>query len=318
MLMRMTFIFLFSMCVWLACGQTENPVPKPSCSDGIENGTETGIDCGGDCPPCTTNIGVPAGGYETPSSYEGYELVWGEEFDGARLDASKWSHHLGDGCPNLCGWGNREMQFFTDNKDNLTLEDGYLKITAKEDVINGYKYSSSRIHTDNKFEFQYGRIDIRAAMPSATGTWVAFWLLNQKYLVQKPGAHWPSGGEIDIMEFLGQDHEEILGTAHYGTDFPNNHRFNSKKYRTNKHPFDKAFYVFSIIWEEDKIQWLINDEVYHTITPETTAAANQPYPFNDKFFLILSLSVGGNLPTDPIPDEYPSSVIVDYIRVFQK
>ncbi len=291
--------------------------PAISCSDGIQNGSESGVDCGGPCTSCELEVVVPEGGYESAETYVGYKLVWSDEFNGSQFATDKWSFHLGDGCPNLCGWGNNEMQTYTGASKNIYLDQGYLFIRAIRENLNGKSYSSSRIHTDEKFEFRYGRVDIRAAMPSATGTWVALWLLNKSYQVQDPGRFWPSGGEIDIVEYVGQDQRRAFGTAHFGTDFPANHRFVSGYYNTQKHPFDKAFYVFSIVWEEDRIQWLINDEVYHEITPATTAGHGQPYPFNDHFFLIMNLSVGGNLPVPPLASEYPTTLIIDYIRVFQ-
>ncbi|MBX2870965.1 MAG: glycoside hydrolase family 16 protein [Saprospiraceae bacterium] len=304
--------------VGMSCTKEEPTVePEITCSDGLQNGSELGVDCGGLCPNCESEIAVPAGGYESAETYAGYNLVWSDEFEGSQLSTDKWSFHLGDGCPNLCGWGNNELQTYTGAPENIYLDQGYLFITAIQENLNGKTYSSSRIHTDEKFEFRYGRVDIRAVMPSATGTWVALWLLNRSYQVQDPGRFWPSGGEIDIVEYLGQEKRKAFGTAHFGTDFPANHRFVSGYYTTQKHPFDKAFYVYSIIWEEDRIQWLINDEVYHEIRPERTANQGQPYPFNDYFYLIMSLSVGGNLPVAPLASEYPSTLIVDYIRVFQ-
>ena len=314
-----SLILLFSLFVGCTACQKEEPSTEEefTCTDGIQNGAEEGVDCGGNCPDCETKIEVPGGGYFSADAYPGYELVWYDEFEGNNLATDKWSFHLGDGCPNLCGWGNNEWQTYTGAPQNIEVDQGYLFITAIEENLNGKTYSSSRIHTDGKFEFQYGRIDIRAAMPAATGTWVAFWLLNHEYLVQDPAKFWPSGGEIDIMEYLGEEERKIFGTAHFGTDFPANHRFVSGYYTTQQHPFDKAFYVFSIIWEEDRIQWLINDEVYHEITPGTTNQHGQPYPFNDHFYLIMNLSVGGNLPVAPVASEFPSTLIIDYIRVFQ-
>lgn len=311
---------LFVFCS-VSCQSEEGIFPegKVSCTDGLKNGNETGVDCGGDCPPCVDNLVIPAGGYETPKSYDGYNLVWSDEFEAEELDRSKWSFHYGDGCPYLCGWGNRELQYYTDEPENVYVQDGHLIIRAINEDIKTYDYSSSRMHTDNKFEFKYGRIDIRAVMPSATGTWTALWLLNKSYSINQPGKYWPSGGEIDIMEYLGEEPERVMGTAHFGKDFPNNHRFISKFFTSDKHPFDKAFYVFSIIWEKDKIQWLVNDQVYHEITKETTKAEGQPYPFNDKFFLLMNLSVGGNLPkATPIISEFPTNMIIDYVRIFQR
>ena len=295
-------------------------VACPTCDDGMMNGNEEGIDCGGDCADCEVSVTIPQKGYETPMEYEGYKMLWNDEFDENTLDGSKWGFHTGTGCPSLCWWGNNEEQYFTDSDENIYFESGNLVIEAINEPKSGMDYTSSRIHTDDKFEFKYGRVDVRASMPSVSGTWTALFMLNKDYTIQDPGAYWPSGGEIDIMEYLGEDPDEILGTGHYGTDFPTNHRYNSKYFSSlNNESFDEVYYVFSIIWEEDKITWLVNDVEYHSMTPETTAANGQPYPFNDEFYFIFALSVGGNLPqVDPIGEEFPAFLVVDYIRVFQK
>ncbi|WP_194765706.1 family 16 glycosylhydrolase [Tamlana sp. I1] len=294
--------------------------PCATCDDGIMNGDETGIDCGGNCDACIPQLNIPKIGYDAPKNYSGYSLKWNDEFESNDLDTNKWGFHLGNGCPSLCYWGNSELQYFTNRKDNVYFDAGNLIIEAKNENIEGHKYTSSRIHTDDLYEFQYGRVDIRAAMPNPVGTWTALFMMNKNYDIQNPGAYWPSGGEIDIMEYLGEDHNDIMGTGHYGTDFPDNHRYNSKHYKSqNGEPFNEAYYVYSIVWEEDKITWLVNDVPYHTLTPSITEANGQPYPFNDKFYFVLALSVGGNLPTvNPIPEEFPAFLIVDYIRVYQK
>ncbi len=291
-----------------------NPVATVTCTDGVQNGSETGIDCGGSsCSECPTGVVIPTTGFDAPSSYDGFDLVWGDEFNDNKLSLQNWSFNIGDGCPNLCGWGNEELQSYTNSSNNLFLEEGNLVIAARHE--GGSNYSSSRINSDNKFEFQYGRVDIRASMPSATGSWVALWLLNHNYTINNPGEWWPSGGEIDIMEYLGEDPAEVFGTAHYGSDF-DSRRFNSKEYTAPEENYNNIYYVFSILWEENKITWLVNDIEYHSITPSQTNG--EPYPFNDEFYLIMNLSVGGNLPVQPIATEYPAFLIIDYIRVHQK
>ena len=255
-----------------------------------------------------TDIELPTSGYISTTTYDGYSMIWNDEFNTNQLDDSKWSYHLGNGCPNLCWWGNNELQSFTNRSENLHFQDGNLIMTAIHENYQGHKYTSSRIHTDDKFEFRYGRIDIRAAMPSAFGSWTALWMLNKNYSVEDPGSLWPSGGEIDIVEFLGEDPDDAFGTAHYGTNLAN-HRFNSKHYTSPNQNYDEEFYVYSIIWEEDKITWLINNVAYHSISPGQVG--NQPYPFNDQFFLLFSLSVGGNLPKAPTPEDYPGHLIID-------
>ncbi|MEL7122169.1 MAG: glycoside hydrolase family 16 protein, partial [Bacteroidota bacterium] len=267
--------------LFIACeSEGDETMPISSCNDQIQNGLEEGIDCGGDCTPCSPTVEVPDGGFESPESRTGYSLIWSDEFSNSGVDTEKWSYHLGDGCPNLCNWGNNELQYYTQNEENIFTQDGYLVIRAINERLNGYNYTSARIHSDDKFEFKYGRVDIRAAMPEATGTWVALWLINKSYSIYNPDKFWPSGGEIDIAEYVGEAKDEILGTAHFGTDFPVNHRYISKKYITKQHPFHLAFYVFSIEWEKDKITWLVNDQVYHEVNTSSTNAFNQPYPFN--------------------------------------
>lgn len=310
-------VTIFSSCSSSSQNEPEEVIILPSvtCTDGFQNGDEEGVDCGGSaCAPCPeVTATIPTSGFESPTIYADYDLVWSDEFNADALDENKWGFHLASGCPNLCGWGNNELQYYT--KDNHSFKDGNLIITAKRENKNGFKYSSTKIQTDNKFEFKYGRIDIRASMPSATGTWVAFWLLNKDYEVQNPAKEWPSGGEIDIMEYLGQARNKIFGTPHYGKDLAN-HKYNSTYFTTVADTFDESYYVFSLVWEKDKLTWLINDKIYKTFTKENTGG--QPYPFNDKFYLLMNLSVGGNLPDPPLESKFPTFLIVDYIRVFQE
>lgn len=299
----------------LTCSSGANDEEElTSCFDGVQNGLETGIDCGGDCGGCN-DVDIPSSGQTSPSTYTGYNLVWQDEFETNSLDNTKWSYHLGNGCPNLCWWGNNELQFFTNNEKNLFLKEGYLIMRAIKENHQGQDYTSSRIHTDGKFEFQYGRVDIRAAMPSAKGTWTALWMLNKDYSINAPAALWPSGGEIDIVEYLGEDNRDVFGTAHFGSNLAN-HRYISGHYPGSSNEYDKSFFVYSIIWNENTIKWLINDIEYHSIDVNSTG--NQHYPFNDEFFLLFSLSVGGNLPTTPDINHYPDELIIDYIRVFQQ
>ncbi|WFO15530.1 glycoside hydrolase family 16 protein [Cellulophaga baltica] len=291
------------------------PETVATCGDGIKNGSETAIDCGGaSCVPCVSGtVLLPESGYNAPESYEGYVLLWNDEFETATLNNKNWSFHKGNGCPNLCGWGNDELQYYTEK--NHALKDGNLVITAKKENLEGYGYTSTRIHTADKFEFKYGRVDIRAAMPSATGTWAALWLLNKEYTIQDPSAWWPNGGEIDLMEYLGEAPSELLGTAHYGRNL-DNHQYNSVYTNAPEEDFTTVYHVFSIVWEENKITWLLNNKPYHTVTPKDTNG--QPYPFNDTFYLVMNLSVGGNLPVPPIASQYPAFLSIDYVRVFQK
>ena len=149
---------------------------------------------------------------------EGYSLAWSDEFDAAEIDLNTWTFEIGDGCDRgICGWGNNELEYYTDSDNNALIRDGSLVIRALKETtpIQGYNYSSARMVTKNKADFQYGRIDIRAKLPKGQGIWPAIWMLSTE---GKYGG-WPKSGEIDIMELIGNKPNEVLGTVHYGHDF---------------------------------------------------------------------------------------------------
>lgn len=257
------------------------------------------------------NFGIPDTGYVSPESYDGMTLAWSDEFDGNSLNPDNWTFEMGDGCPNLCGWGNNELEFY--RPQNTTVTDGFLVVEAKEESFGGKNYTSSRMLTKGKQEFKFGRIDIRAALPEGQGLWPALWMLGAN--IDTVG--WPASGEIDIMELTGDLPGRVLGTAHFGVNF------NAHQYKTGTQmlegdaKFSEEFHVFSINWKPDLIQWLIDDQVFHEFTPNDTGV--QPYPFNKPFYFIFNLAVGGNLPGSPdATTVFPQRLIVDYIRVFQE
>ena len=253
---------------------------------------------------------IPETGYTTPESYPGMSLVWQDEFKQGSLDASSWSYDLGTGCPNLCGWGNNELQYY--QTDNLTFKDGdFLVIEARRQVGGSSSYTSSRITTKDKREFQYGRVDIRAAMPEGQGVWPALWMLGSN-IDTNP---WPSCGEIDIMELRGDQPGRAYGTVHYGATYDQRMQSSSTRDLLLNKKFKDEFHVFSLIWQEDLIQILLDDEVYHTFTPAGTGG--QPYPFNQPFYFLFNVAVGGDFPGSPDDNTlFPQFLIVDYIRVF--
>jgi len=247
-------------------------------------------------------------GFATPDEYPGMELIWSDEFDGTALNESDWTFELGNG---NWGWGNNELQFY--RKENTTLVDGNLVITALEENIGGFNYTSSRIITKDKFEFQYGRIDIRAVLPEGQGIWPALWMLGQDI----SSVSWPACGEIDIMELLGHQPGKVHGTVHR----PNangDHIFDGTSTSLGgTQKFSDEYHVFSLIWQEDKMEILLDNEVYFTATRASLGAQN-PYPFNDSFFFIFNVAVGGQWPGSPdATTVFPQRMIVDYVRVFQ-
>lgn len=255
----------------------------------------------------TTNTdGRPLSGYATPIDQPGYTMVWSDEFDGNSVNESNWNFEIGAG-----GWGNNELQYYL--KENTTVKDGYLSIEAKKQSAGNSIYTSSRLTTQRKKSFQYGRVDIRAAMPEGQGLWPALWMLGDN--ISSIG--WPACGEIDIMEMVGgtangKSDNTTHGTIHWrGTNNDHASYGNSK---TNGKKLSEEFHVYSIIWDANTIKWYFDDVLYNTadIRPEALSE------FHDKFFFIMNVAVGGNWPGSP--DEttnFPQKMWVDYVRVYQ-
>ncbi len=261
-----------------------------------------------------TDAYIPFGpdGYRTPTAYPGWTLAWQDEFEGNELDPQSWTYEMGNGCPDICGWGNDELEWYTDRPQNARLENGHLIIEARNDNWQGHPYTSARIKTQGKREFQYGRIDIRARLPQGRGIWPALWMLGSN--IGQVG--WPACGEIDIMELVGHLPHLSHGTAHWGRDVANHH-FLGADYSHNGEPFSERFHVFSIIWLKDHITWFVDDVAFFEF--DHTKTQGQPYPFNQPFFFIFNLAVGGNWPGPPDSTTvFPQQMVVDYVRVFQK
>lgn len=258
-----------------------------------------------------TKVPISTTGYDAPTSYTGYNLVWQDEFNGPALDLTAWSHQNGDGCPNLCGWGNNELEYYTDRPDNIFFQDGKMIIEAKKESFGGKQYTSSKILTSGKKAFKFARIDIRAQLPKGKGIWPAFWLLPQNNVY----GGWPRSGEIDLMEVVGHEPNRTHGTLHYGPG-PGSTQINRSYTLPAGKTFNDEFHVFSIEWKQDQIKWYVDGNLFSTVNKSDFGTVN--YPFNESFFLIFNLAVGGNWPGSPDETTYfPQWLIVDYIRVYQ-
>jgi hypothetical protein len=244
-------------------------------------------------------------GYTSPSSYSGYNLVWEEEFDGSSLDLSVWNYETG-----ASGWGNNESQYYRSGNKNAELDQGYLRITAKEETHLGAPYTSARITTQSKESFQYGRIDIRAKVPYGQGVWPALWMLGDNF----GSAGWPTCGEIDIMELIGGDgynDRTVYGTAHWSNN-GSHAEYGGNKSLPLGEKYNDEFHVFSIVWNSSSIRWYVDNSLYHTMNTASLTA------FQNKFFFILNIAVEGNWPGPVGPStQFPQYMLVDYIRVFQ-
>jgi len=232
-----------------------------------------------------------------------WNLVWSDEFEGNSLNTSNWVYDTGTGD---WGWGNNELQYYTNRTDNVAVSDGTLKITAKKETYNGSSYTSGRIKTLGLQSFKYGKIEARIAAPSGQGYWPAFWMLGTNHST----VGWPYCGEIDIMEHVNTE-DKVYGTVHWDSD-------GYASYGGSLSGIDVAqYHTYSIIWDKDYITWYCDDVQYHQIAiTDSTGGTNE---FHEEFFLILNLAVGGTWPGNP--DEtttFPSTMYVDYVRVYQQ
>ena len=257
------------------------------------------------------------------------ELIIADEFDkeGAP-DPAIWGYDIGTG---IDGWGNNELQYYTDRSENVTIQNGILIITAQKESFNGSNYTSAKLLTRDKFEQKYGRFEARIRMPEGSGLWPAFWLLG----ADCDEVAWPICGEIDIMEYRRQEPISVSGSVHgpgySGETEPQNQI--TKSYDLGNDRFDAGFHVFGIEWGPDYINYYVDDVLYNQITP-ADIELDEDYPviytlddgtdvtgdwvFNKPFYIILNLAVGGDFPQAPDSDQvFPQSMLVDYVRVYK-
>jgi beta-glucanase (GH16 family) len=226
-------------------------------------------------------------------------LIWSDEFntDGAP-DGSKWGYDLGAG-----GWGNGELQNYTNTSNNVVVQGGNLKITAKSQVLNGSNYTSARLKSQNLFQFKYGKVEVRAKLPVGGGTWPAIWMLGSNIST----VTWPTCGEIDIMEHKGNFPNVIYGTLHYPGNFAGTANSNNATFPG----VSSSFKVYKVLWTPNSIKFYVDNVLFHSVI-------NTPsLPFNNNFFLLLNVAVGGTFGGAVDPAFSQSAMEVDYVRVYQ-
>ena len=240
------------------------------------------------------------------------EIVMQDEFDtdGAPKSAI-WGYDLGTGNSDTGGgWGNNELQYYTNRTENVKVENGYLLITAKKESYNGSSYTSARLTTKGLFEQAYGRFEARIKMPYGQGIWPAFWLLG----ANTDEVGWPKSGEIDIMEYRGQEPTKVLGTVH-GPGYSGGTAI-SKSYSLLNDRFDTDFHIFGIEWGPKYINYYVDNVLYNQITP---ADVPGEWVFDHPFYIIINLAVGGNFVGAPNSETvFPQTMLVDYVRVYKK
>jgi len=254
-----------------------------------------------------------------------YQLVWQDEFNGNKLDTSKWQYE------NHCQPQNNEMQCYTPRESNVYVKDGYLNVEAKPET--GYlnsnkKYTSGRINTKHSAAWKYGKFEIRAKLPKGAYLWPALWMLPRDYVY----GGWAASGEIDIMEARGQQTNQVSNAIHYGAEWPNNAHSGSGAMDFSK-DFTADFHLFSAIWEKDQIQFLVDNKVVFTQSLTRnfwSGKGKNPYnsirqPFDQPFFFLINVAIGGNffgsqsadLTTDIAKGWASPRLVVDYVRVYQ-
>ncbi len=253
-----------------------------------------------------------------PLQAQELSLVWADEFDGNSLDLSSWSYQTGTGTAYglPAGWGNNELQYYTNLDSNVSVSNGTLKITAREQSFGGQPYTSGRIRTLGLRDFLYGRFEGRMKIPSTSGVWPAFWMLP----TNSPYGGWASSGEIDIMESVNIA-DSIHGTIHHGSPWPANQMNGSTV--NNGTDFSLEFHEYAIEWDPDEIRWYLDGQQYHSVSSSqwfsSEATGNPRAPFDVPFHFLLNVAVGGNFPGNPNGSaSYPQTLEVDYVRVYER
>ncbi len=240
-------------------------------------------------------------------------LVWSEEFNYSGLpDTTKWSYDAGDGCPNLCGWGNNELQHYnTHRRENARVENGHLVIEAHREKTGTREYSSARVLSKHKGDWTYGRVVVRAKLPKGTGVWPAIWMLSTDWAY----GGWPQSGEIDIMENVGYSPDSIFGAIH--TERFNHLQGTQVVSGVRSTTLSSEFHEYSIEWDADKIDFFFDNQKYQTFHNKHEGMG--AWPFDRDFHLILNIAVGGNWGGKMGVDTsiWPQQMLVDYVRVYQ-
>lgn len=272
----------------------------------------------------------------------GWKLVWRDEFDGDTIDRSKWDFDIGNGFFDyrshtwVPGWGNEELQYYTDAPANAFVKDSALHIRAIKESLHGCGYTSARLKTRMRdgtplFNQCYGRFEFRAKVPWGKGLWPAMWMLPQD---DRYGG-WAASGEIDVMEIHSEEPEKTLGSIHFGSTFP------ERSLVTHTHILPEGelvsdWHVYAVEWDPGEIRWYFDDVHWATqdfwwscsaTTPEGAGIKARraadlnpwPAPFDHPYYLLLNVAVGGNFPGHPNPrTKFPAELVVDYVRVYDR
>ena len=260
-------------------------------------------------------LSTTAGFSQTPAPPPSYVLVWSDEFsaaNGSLPDSSKWIMETGGS-----GWGNNELETYTDRAQNVHVQDGNLVITANQETYKGSDgitrpYTSARLKTLGLFEQKYGRFEARIRIPRGQGMWPAFWMLGNNIGT----VDWPNCGEIDIMENVGKEPDKVHGSMHGpgysgGDGLSGSYTLPSGKFADDSH-------IFAVEWEPAVVRFYVDGNLYGTRAPADLPAGKN-WVFDHPFFILLNVAVGGDWPGSPGPTTiFPQQMLVDYVKVYAR
>ncbi|TJY41407.1 glycosyl hydrolase family protein [Cohnella pontilimi] len=245
-----------------------------------------------------------------------WQLVWNDEFDDGVIDPAKWTFDIGNGAG---GWGNNELEYYTSRPENVTEKDGKLVITARKEDYEGFHYTSAKIKSSGLFSKAYGKFEIRAKAPAGKGYWPAIWMMPEDSIY----GTWAASGEIDIMEGWGSKPGVVAGTLHYGQQWPNN-TYTGKSYTLPNNSTIEDFHTYALEWEPGEIRWYVDGQLYQTqndwYSKSLYQPANNAYPapFDQPFYMIMNLAIGGNFDGNPDAGTvFPKTMEIDYVRVYE-
>ncbi len=240
--------------------------------------------------------------YTSKMNGQNWSLVWTDSFSNSNINTNNWNFESGTG---NSGWGNNELQFYTNRQENATIQNGNLCIIAKKENYQGSNYTSARMLTKNLHQWTYGKIEARIKLPQTQGVWPAFWMLGSNI----DAVNWPICGELDILEHINTENK-IHGTMHWNN---NGHVQSGSNTICNV----SNFHTYGIEWNADSISWLLDNNVFYINSIKNNI--NNTQAFHKPFFIILNMAVGGNWPGSPNANSiFPDTMFVDYVNVFQK
>ena len=247
-----------------------------------------------------------------------WKLVWSDEFDSNTISTNNWQFDVGNGNG---GWGNRELEYYTSLPENAFVSDGLLHIVARKESYNGFHFTSAKLKSSHRFSKKFGRFEFRAKLPSGQGYWPALWMMPEKSVY----GGWPASGEIDVVENRGSNATTVLGTIHFGGLYPHHDQSWGPPFRFSDGDSVTNFHVYAVEWTTNSIGWSVDNRTYETQSSwwsssnrTNTAIRNAyPAPFDQPFYIIMNLAVGGKFGGNPdATTVFPGEMQVDYVRVY--